>query len=620
MPNALMVRQSGRFHHRNSTMNISRFSGPTGAWPTLGLVAVLFAFATPGTAQTKYQPSWSAAANFRITEPLRAILPETLTPEQLAKYEANREFREMNEQNTIRVKAEQLLTRVLPFTDPVLFNSKSPQPTMVGAPSANFDGPDMDSISPLFGGARFAPPDTNGAVGPNHFVITTNGCVQVFNKAGTSLAGPVRISSLLVGIANATDDDGDPIALYDSLADRWIISQFSLTLINGSTRLHVAVSQTGDPTGAYYAYDFLLTQNRPGDYPHMGIWPDGYYVATNDFSLPVFSNPFLGAGLYALERNKMLAGDPTATIIRFNTDNTHGGMLPSNFQGLRPPPIGTPNLFFEFDADELGAPSDLIRAFAFHADFATPANSTLTQGPDIPTAAFDARMPSGRAHIRQPLPASVSDSLDSIADRLMHALNFRILPGDVQSYVLNFTVNVSGVNPTDSSTYQAGVRWMELRRDAGTGVVSINQQATYAPGAPAPTGRDLWMAAIAQDNEGNIALATNAVDSTLLKPTAIYTGRLTSDPPGSLPQGEVDVLLPIATGVQTGTSNRWGDYSSLFVDPADDCTFWGAFEYRRPTRYQLRLEHAHLCLPRQPHLHLSPLRHYHWHHHRLRLR
>ena len=163
------------------------------------------------------------------------------------------------------------------------------------------------------------------------------------------------------------------------------------------------------------------------------------------------------------------------------------------------------------------------------------------------------------------------------------AQNFRVLPGGVQSIVLNFTVNVSGVNPTNAATYQGGVRWMELRRNAGTGVVTINQQATYAPGSGNPTGRDLWMAAVAQDGEGNIGLGASATNSTatpsILNPTAIYTGRLPGDPANTLPQGEVDALSAVTKGVQTSTSNRWGDYSSLFIDPADECTFWGAFEY-----------------------------------------
>src|SRR4029453_3134375 len=137
-----------------------------------------------------------------------------------------------------------------------------------------------------------------------------------------------------------------------------------------------------------------------------------------------------------------------------------------------------------------------------------------------------------------------------------------------------------GVNPTNSATYQGGGRWMELRRNSGSGDVTINQQATYAPGSGSGTGRDLWMASVAQDGEGNIGLAANASGvGPALNPTAVYTGRLAGDPANTLPQGEVDALSAVTKGVQTATANRWGDYSSLFVDPADECTFWAAFEY-----------------------------------------
>ena len=532
--------------------------------------------------QNENAPYSSQAVAFAETANLRDLKAEPLTPDEMEKFKDRIHDEEKNEANTRKLRSVDT-SRILPFRDPTLISSttkgRSITTDAVTNPIQNFDGPDIDFVSTLFGG-RFAPPDTNAAVGPNHVVITTNSVVQVFSKSGSALTPPIRISALLAGIANAADDDGDPIVLYDPLADRWLVSQFNLRVTNNSTHEHIAVSKTSDPTGAYFAYDFLLTPNRPGDYPHLGVWPDGYYMSTNDFSLPVFSSPFQGAGLYAFERNKMLIGDPTAKIIGFNTNNLHGGMLPANLQGLTPPPVGTPNLFFEFDADEFGAPFDLVRPFIFHADFGVPANSTLVQGPDIPTVPFDARQPASRSVIQQPAPG---EGLDAIADRLMHALNFRVLPGGIQSYVLNFTVNVSGVNPTSAALYQGGVRWMELRRNAGTGVVTINQQATYAPGSGNPVGRDLWMAAVAQDGEGNIGLGASASAPgpvpAALNPTAIYTGRLTADPPSTLPQGEVDALSAVTKGVQTATANRWGDYSSLFVDPSDDCTFWGAFEY-----------------------------------------
>ena len=146
-------------------------------------------------------------------------------------------------------------------------------------------------MATLFGGGRFAPPDTNAAVVRTRR-ITTNSVVQVFNKSGWR-SRPARISTLLVGVPNAADDDGDPIVLYDSLADRWLVSQFDVSQVTaGSTHQHIAVSKTSDPTGAYFAYDFLMTANRPADYPHLGVWPDGYYMSTNDFSLPVSRTHF----------------------------------------------------------------------------------------------------------------------------------------------------------------------------------------------------------------------------------------------------------------------------------------------------------------------------------------
>ncbi len=456
-------------------------------------------------------------------------------------------------------------------------SSGVPSQAAVTNPTVNFDGPDMDAGVPLFGGA-FAPNDPNADVGPNHIVVTTNGGMRIYNKAGAPLTPQFRMSQLMPGSAAAASDDGDPIVLYDPLADRWLISQFGLTLTNNSTHEIIAISRTNDPTGQYYVYDFLLAPGRVGDYPHLGVWPDAYYMSTNDFNTSFTA--FLGAGLYAFEREKMLVGDPTARLIGFSTGATDGGMLPSDIDGVQAPPVGTPNLFIEFFADEFGAGfTDSLRIFEFRPNFATPASSTVTVLPDVALPAFDARSPNSRAVIDQPAPATAADSLDAIADRLMHRLAYRTLAGGVQSFVLNFTVNVSGVNPTTSGTYQGGVRWTELRRNVSTGAITVNQSSTYAPGAgDGAAGRNLWMASVAQDGEGNIGLAASASSTTLI-PTAIYTGRLASDPVNTLTQGEVDALSAVTRGVQLGTGSRWGDYSSLSVDPTDECTFWGAFEY-----------------------------------------
>ena len=349
-------------------------------------------------------------------------------------------------------------------------------------PSATFAGISADDAAPV--GGRFAPPDTVGDVGPNHYVQAVNTVLRVFDKNGAALSSLVSLGTFFNPLGTGCNGQfGDPVILYDSLADRWLISQFGLP--NGfSPPFHqcIGISQTPDPTGAFYLYDFVMP-NKVNDYPHFGVWPDGYYMSDNQFAIG--GGSYAGAGLLAFDRLKMLAGDATAGYIYFDygpIDPTSGGMLPSDVDGLTPPPAGTPNLFMEFRADEYGDPNDAIRVYEFHADFATPSNSTLTVLPDLVVAPFDARSPGGRNIVEEPPPAASADYLDAIADRMMFRIAYRTLAGGVQSFVANWTVNVSGVNPTSPGTYQAGVRFSELRRDPGTGAMSIQNQVTYSTG------------------------------------------------------------------------------------------------------------------------------------------
>ena len=468
-------------------------------------------------------------------------------------------------------------------------------PNMPG-PALTFEGMDASDLDPLFGG-RFAPPDTNGAVGPNNYVQTVNVMFRVWDKSGNPLTPIAKLSDLFAPLGSpcGTRNDGDPIALYDPLADRWLISQFCIpvflpTPANPAHQV-IAISQTGDPTGSYFLYDFVMPNPKLNDYPHFGVWPDAYYMSDNQFGDGSGSGMYTGAGLFAFDRTKMLAGDPSASFIYFDygpIDISAGGMLPTGMDGLSPPPVGTPNFFMEFRADEFGDPIDAIRIYEFHADFATPANSTLTVRPDLPVASFDARQPPGRGDIEQP---SGGENLDSIADRLMHRLAYRTLAGGVQSFVLNWTVNVSGVNPTTAATYQAGIRFEELRRNAGTGNFSIHNQLTYSTDAGnGGTGRNLWMGSAAQDNQGNSALGMSA-SSTTIFPSIVWAGRLAGDAANTFGQGEATMFS--GTGVQqSNTSGRWGDYSAMTVDPADDCTFWYTQEYyavSAPFNWQTRV-------------------------------
>ncbi|PWU25252.1 MAG: hypothetical protein C5B48_02270 [Candidatus Rokuibacteriota bacterium] len=441
------------------------------------------------------------------------------------------------------------------------------------SPSVNVDALSSQDNFNVFGG-RVLPPDTNGDVGPNHYVQTVNLLFRVYDKAGAPLIPPKKMSSLFAPLGGicSTNDQGDPIVLYDGLADRWLLSQFAFTN-TGVPPYHqcIAISQTGDPTLGYYLYDFVMPNANFNDYPHFGVWPDGYYMTDNQF---LFGGPFNGDGVFAFDRLKMLVGDPGASFIYFRLPND-GGMLPADLDGLTPPPPGTPNYIAEFTSKLFGDPIDGMKIFEFHADFANPAASTLTLRPEspIPVAAFDPRSPSGRNVIEQPPPAGATNSLDAIQDRLMHRLQYRNF-GGYESLVTTHTVNVSGVVPSTQATHQAGVRYYEFRRSGAA--FSVAEQATFNPDAGSGTGTNRWMGSAAQDASGDLAVGYSVSGLTTF-PSIRYAGRLASDPPNGLFQGETTLVA--GTGVQRSTSGRWGDYSGLTVDPSDDCTFWYTTEY-----------------------------------------
>ncbi len=444
-------------------------------------------------------------------------------------------------------------------------------------PIVSFDGLSIFDDFAAFGGGVL-PPDTNGAAGRAHFVQQVNILVRVWDKTGIPLTAPFKLSSLFAPLGGqcSVQDAGDPLVIYDQLADRWLLSQFAYANFTAPPYHQcIAASITGDPTGSYYLYDFVTPNNEFPDYPHLGLWPDGYYMTVNQFTN---GGPFNGAGFYAFDRVKMLAGDPTASFIYFDENLVAdpagvGGALASSLDGLTLPPAGAPNVFAYFLSTAFGDAIDGLRLFDFHADFAVPANSTLTERADSPlaVAAFDPGNPSGRNDIEQPSPGV---RVDSIQDRLMHRMAYRNF-GASESIVVNHTVNVSGTaGGGTAATHQAGIRFYELKRTAG--VFTVNQQTTYnpAPGDGA-AGPNVWMGSVAMDNQGNLALGFSTSSPTIF-PSVNYNGRLAGDPPGL---SFLDGTLVAGTGVQRHSSGRWGDYSAMTVDPADDCTFWYTQEY-----------------------------------------
>src|SRR5262245_15366968 len=398
-----------------------------------------------------------------------------------------------------------------------------------------------------------APPDTNGDVGRTQYVQDVNIGIQVFDKTtGTSLFGPVAIGSLWTGFGGPCEGGrGDPVVVYDPLADRWVVSQFAIPAGQSVPQDEcIAVSQSGDATGAYYRYGFHLTGNFL-DYPKLGVWPDGYYMSSNIFNTA--GTAFVGPQAFVFDRTKMLVGDPTATV---QTPGITGGateetFLPADLDGLTPPPVGAANPYVEFPS---GAPL-VYKIYKFHVDFVNPANTTFTLFASPSAAAFTVLCPTTRACV----PALNGTAMDAIADRLMFRNAYRNMNGG--TLVNNYTVSANAV---------AGIRWFELR-NVNTGPVTAPfQESTYQPDT---TWR--WMGSVAQDNQGNMALGFSASDATI-NPQIRYAGRLVTDPLNTL-SGEQHLFD--GTGSQTDTVSRWGDYSDITVDPVDDCTFYYTQEY-----------------------------------------
>ncbi len=396
-----------------------------------------------------------------------------------------------------------------------------------------------------------APPDTNASVGATQVVQWVNESYAVFNKSTGAIAPgfPKAGNTVWVGFGGGceTNNDGDPIVQYDKANNRWILTQFSVTT---TPYLQcVAVSTTSDATGTYNRYSFNYGNQFP-DYPKVGVWPDAYYISFN-----IFTNgtTFAGSKACAYDGAAMRSG-AAATQVCFQLSTSFGGLLPSDLDGSTAPPAGSPNFLLNFGTNSLNL-------WKFHVDFATPANSTFTGPTNIPVAAFTVPCRGGGACIPQP---GTTQNLDSLGDRLMYRLAYRNR-GGVESLVVNHSVAV-GTNKKNRIT---SVRWYELRSPNGT--PTVFQQGTLST----VDGIHRWMGSIAMDKVGDMALGYSASSSSIL-PSIRYTGRVPTDP---LDQMQTENIIQNGGGSQTGGLNRWGDYSSISIDPVDDCTFWYTTEY-----------------------------------------
>lgn len=476
-------------------------------------------------------------------------------------------------------------TRVIPVRQPPVSPSKHPSsgaaepPAQPQAPIVSMPGPTQSFAGLSFSGSCTGgqcgagyPPDTNGDVGPNNYLQAVNTSIGIFSKTGTRQAA-FTYNSLWATANTGTPCDyanqGDPVVLYDPLADRFIFMDFAwddLNLQTGPYYFCFAVSKTADPvSGGYYLYAIRADDDAHPwlpDYPKGAIWPDGIYFSANMFCMELSgcsggSGTFQEVRAWAFNRQQMEAGQSLQSVVVDTSSTSYFSLLPSNLRGALPP-SGTPSFFVS--EDQFSYSFDV---FKFHVDWTTPNSSTFSGPIQVSQASYS--VPNG-AIVPQP---GTHTKLDSLNDRLMMQNQYRNVDGAESLWVAH-TVQTSRSSNT-------GIQWAQIDVSGGTIVTTPLQQQEYFP----DTSLYRWLPSLAVDSAGNMAVGYS-VSSATTYPGIRYSGRLYNDPLNTLSQGEATLVDGSGSQiVDCGGSpcTRWGDYSAMTVDPSDDCTFWYTNEY-----------------------------------------
>jgi N-acetylneuraminic acid mutarotase len=426
-----------------------------------------------------------------------------------------------------------------------------------------------------------APPDSNGDVGPNHYIEAINVKFRIYDKSGNPLIPPTTYNSLfapLTGTPCSGNNDGDPFVFYDHVADRWVLSDFAFTSFGGSPSYQcIAVSQTADPVaGGWFLYALQVDPTNADDYPKFGMWnnpqPGGAYHYTAN--LWANTTTFTGVKVIALDRGSMLSGGP-ANAIGFTI--SPGGLgdsyslVAATFRTGTAPPAGEDEFLLAVDSPASN-PTTLtqVKGWLFHVDFVNPANSTLGIGVNHTPNSLITVNPFVEAWTNSAgfsiVPQQgTSNHLDSLGDKLMTPVVYQNRSGTESLWAAQTTILNFPNGPTV-------IRWYQFNVTGGNFPASAAQQQDWSN---ANDGLWRFMPSIAVDQNGNMAIGYSTSSSTLF-PGVRYAGRLAADPPNDLGQGEAHMFD--GTGSETSPT-RWGDYSMTTVDPADGISFWHVNEY-----------------------------------------
>ncbi len=421
--------------------------------------------------------------------------------------------------------------------DPLWQKEVLDNPTQGRGPILSFDA----------ASATATPTDPTGAVGPNHFLNSWNSSFRIWDKLGNPLVPAASLGTVLPGTL------GDPIVMYDQFADRFLITEF---YNNG---FDVAVSKGPDPvTSGWWVYRFP-TSSFP-DYPKFSIWSDGYYITANKDQGSAGTSQVV----FALERDKMLVGNTTAQMLGFPLTGivTSGFYSPLGFNanGTTMPALGNAPIVYMQDDSWIGVTSDHLKIWSVNVNWTTPASSTISSPQILPVTAFDGLFDAGSF---SNLPQPSGSDIDALQATIMYMAQYRRFP-TYNTVVFNFVVDLNGLDNL------AGIRWYELRQTTDGAPWTIFQEGTYSQ----PNGHSAFCGNMCSDIYGNIGMAYTSV-STTLNPSLRFTGRLASDPPGTMTIAENLII----TGTSVDPSSRYGDYAQMTIDPVDGRTFWTISEY-----------------------------------------
>src|SRR6266513_306640 len=442
----------------------------------------------------------------------------------------------------------------------------------------------FDGINLTQSGCGCFPPDTEGDVGPNHYLQSVNDSFSVFDKNGNPLAGPTTFNSFFLPLGNSTpcgnnQNRTDPFVFYDQIADRWVVSDFAFPSFPGTSFYEcIGVSQSGDPvSGGWFLYAVQVdpaNPNRLGDYPKLALWPDAYYLTMNEFS---DFTTFNGVRVYALDRASMIGGGPT-NAIGFTIDAATLGasysLVPAGFRAGDPPPAGRDEFLLAVDSPASGGVTlTQVHGWLFHVDFITPGNSTLGSdaahhpNAEITVNGFVDAFTTTTLLVPQ---QGTTAKLDTLGDKIMTPVAYQNRGGTESLWADQTVIENYPNGPT-------AVRWYQFNVTGGNFPATAVQQQSWDNGADG-----LWrfMPSIAVDENGNMAIGYSTSSASIF-PSIRYAGRLTTDPLNDLGQGEA--IMTNGGGSQTDTRGRWGDYTMTTIDPADNITFWHTNEYYQAT-------------------------------------